>query len=60
MSLYYSGLINYSLGVGKGMPMEIGSCPKGGLAGAGAGLSPPPTPPHGTDSAAPSGSLVVI
>ena len=56
MSLYDYGLIIYSLGVGKGMPMETGSCPKGGLAWAGADFSPLPTPPHGADSAAPSGS----
>lgn len=33
--------------MGKGMPMETGSCPKGGLAGAQADFSPPLTPPTG-------------
>lgn len=41
------------------MPMETGSCPKGGLAGAGAGFFPPLTPPNRGSSAAPSGSLTV-
>ena len=41
------------------MPMETRSCPKGGLAGAGAGFFPPLTPPNRGNSAAPSGSLTV-
>lgn len=44
--------------MGKGMPMETGSCPKGGLAGAQADFSPPLTPPTG-ETVAPSGSLTV-
>lgn len=59
MSLHYSGLIIRFLWMGKGMPMETRSCPKGGLAGAGAGFFPPLTPPNRGNSAAPSGSLTV-
>ena len=41
------------------MPMETGSCPRGGLAGAGAGFFPPLIPPNRGSSAAPSGSFTV-
>lgn len=57
MSLYYSGLIIYSLGVGKGMPTETEVVPK--VAWLGLGLTSLLLP-HGEDSAAPSGLLMVI